>query len=593
MMERSTSPARGDYWALAAHWMVVARLALVAVVAWLVYPILTPVHVEGFSASIESLAMHLASGHLSDYDRLFPANLEFFALTRLGTVAFVAGIIRWLGLDSQWAMRVMMWAGFATLVWSSIVLVRRWTGASVGLVVAALVLIPGISESAFFYNDNVLSAALAIGALAIIGSSRRTVTTAIAGLLFGAGIVARLDAVLLAPAVAMIAYEQHGRIDGGFVRRGLVFTAATLLPVLLVPASVDASILDVVRISNYAVALWDLPPSLAPHARELAYFIGMPAALLIAFGVLKLAKEHAFYRLALLLGAPVFFNLVGLGKILRSRQLLPLTPFFAALAILGVRYLFADDRDGSRARLRLTVLIVGAAVLVGPVGKLQMSDGPRAPYGRFWSPRLWTTWQRTVRENVSDIGRLVDNADPAAVTAVLTDSWDADRFLHLELQREGFSVEDIGGVQPPCAKAGEQFRRGSAHVLHLRLHQPFLPFPATFAAERLNRLALPCLVAARPAQSYLISPGAQVIPRLSSWPSLRGRVNERALVESFFATGHDRLVAIPLTPADIDPMESAFAAEAYAQKDSLGGASVDLARAEGLMANQVWRAGGP
>jgi hypothetical protein len=592
MIAGSTAFAGGTRRALAPHWPAVARVGLVLAIAWLVHPMLTPVHVEGFSASIESIAMHLAGGHLADYDRLFPANLEFFALTRLGTVAFVAGLIR-LGLDSEWAMRATMWAGFAALVWSSVVLVRRWTSASVGLIVAALVLIPGISESAFFYNDNVLSAALAIGALAVVGTSTRAVTTAIAGLLFGAGIVARLDAVLLAPAVALIAYERHGRVNGDFVRRALLFSAATLLPVVVVPAAVGASIFDVVRISNYAVELWDLPPSLAPHAREFAYFIGMPAALLMAFGLLRLVRERAPYRIALLAGVPLFFNLVGLGKILRSRQLLPLTPFLVALVILGVRYLLTDDIDRSRARLRLDVLVVGAAVLLGPIGKVQMSDGPRAPYGRFWSPRLWTTWQRAVRDDMNEIGRLVDTANPVGSTAVLTDHWDADRFLHLALQREGFVVEDIRRLQPPCAKAGELFRRGSANVLHLRLHQPFLPVPATFAVERLNQLALPCLAVARPARSYLLSPGAQVIPRLRSWPSLRDRVSSKSVVDAFFATGYDLMVAIPLTPQDLAPMASSFAADAAARRDSIGGAGADLARAERLMSNQVWRAGRP
>jgi hypothetical protein len=129
--------------------------------------------------------------------------------------------------------------------------------------------------------------------------------------------------------------------------------------------------------------------------------------------------------------------------------------------------------------------------------------------------------------------------------------------------------------------------------MHLRLHQPFLPFPASFAAERLNRLAVPCLAATRPARTYLLSPGAQVIPRLPTWPSLRGRVNERSLVDAFFATGHDRLVTISLTPADMVPMASSFASDAFARKDTLGAADADLARAERLLSNQVWRAGGP
>jgi hypothetical protein len=564
------------------------RIGLVVIVVWLVYPVLTPVHVEGFSASIESLSIHLANGSLGDFDRLHPANLEFFALTRLGIVEFVAALIAWLGIRSEWAMRVSMWAGFATLVWGSIVLVRRWTGASIAMIVATLVLIPGISESAFFYNDNVLSAALAIAALALLASSARIGRTAIAGLLFGAGVVARLDAVLLAPAVALIAYEQHDRMNGDVVRRALAFTVATLLPVVLLPAAVGASIVDVVRISNYGVALWQLPSGLAPHAREVAYFVGVPAALLAAFGILQLVRDRAAYRLVLLVGSPLFFNLVGLGKILRSRQLLPLAPFIAALAIFGVRYLVADDKEGSRARLRLTVLVVSAVVVFGPVARLQMSDGPRTPYGRFWSPRLWTRWQSAVRSNMRGLATLVESFNAHAVTAVLTDSWDGDRYLHLQLQREGFRIHDIETLEQPCSKAGELFVRGSTRVLHLRLHQPFLPAPAAFAFERLNKLALPCLSAVRPAQSYLLSAGAQVIPRVRAWPALAPRTDVQALIASFFATGYDPLVVVPLVPSDLAPMTDSFAAAAADSPARSRDAGVDLARAERLMAVRIW-----
>jgi hypothetical protein len=562
-------------------------------VVWLVYPILTAVHVEGFSASIESLAIHLASGSLADYDRLHPANLEFFALSRLGTVTFIAALIRWLGFSSEWAMRTMMWCGFAALIWSSTVLVRRWTGASVTLIVAMLVLIPGITESAFFYNDNVLSAALTISALAILGPSARVTTSVLAGLLFGAGIVARLDAVLLAPAVALIGLQQHGRIGSSFVLHGLAFTTAALVPVVLVPGSVDASIFDVVRISNYAVTLWNRTPSLAPHAREFAYFIGTPAALLAAFGILKLVNDRAIARLSLLVGVPLFFNLVALGKIWQSRQLLPMTPFFVALVICGLQYLMSDSPDGSRQRLRVAVFLISAGIFFGPVGRLQISDGPRAPYGRFWSPIRWTRWQSAVRENMTDISRLVTSFERTGQTSVLTDTWDGDRYLHLHLQRAGFVVRDIGRTLPMCASAGELFVRGSAHVVHLRLHQPFLPSWPTLAGERLTKLAVPCLMHLHATRIYFLSPGARAIALLRASPSLHSQVDTLSLASSYFASGYDRQVAISLAPSDIDRLTASFAIDAAARKEASGDVNGDLARAKRLMENQVWRARKP
>ena len=51
-------------------------LAISLAAAWLLHPIVTPAHVEGFSASIVSLALHLNDGELASYDRLLAANLE-------------------------------------------------------------------------------------------------------------------------------------------------------------------------------------------------------------------------------------------------------------------------------------------------------------------------------------------------------------------------------------------------------------------------------------------------------------------------------------------------------------------------------------
>jgi hypothetical protein len=544
--------------------------------------------VEGFSASIESLAIHLSRGSLADYDALHPANLEFFALSRLGTVMFVASLIRWLGLGSEWAMRTTMWVGFVGLIWASIVLIRRWTGVPVMLVVVALLLIPGVSETAFFYNDNVLSAALALGALAVVGSSEGLAWTALAGLFFGAGVVARLDAVLLAPAVGLIGNQQHG-LGRTFVRRGLVFTGAALLPVVIVPATVGATILDVVRISNYAVGLWNLPPSLGPHAREFAFFLGTPAALLVAFGLLKLAKERQWLRFGLLAGVPIIFNLVALGKIWQSRQLLPMTPFFAALAILGWQYL-GDDR--SRRRLRSAVVVVIVVVLFGPYARVKTSDGPRATYGRFWSPRLWTRWQGAIRSDMGEMRRLVSGFRGAEPVAVLTDTWDADRFLHLHLQRAGFVVADIGDVHPACEPTGEWFVKGDARVVHLRLHQPFLSTWRWFAAQRFQRIAVPCLTQLHPSQTILLAPGARALTVLRTAPWLRGRLDADALAAAYHSTGYDKLVSLALVSTDIGPLAAGYATDATPPSAAIADPASELERAERMMANQVWHTDG-
>src|SRR5215203_3539865 len=226
-----------------------AWLALAVVGAWLLSPILTPAHVEGFTASIVSLALHINAGQIADYDRLHPANLEYFTLSRLGIVSWMSVLTGPLGLSGEWAMRLTTWMGFAALATSSFVLTRRWANASSFACVVALLLIPGLAESSFFYNDTILVAALGVTALAVISTSPSAVVAATSGVLFGAAIVARLDAILLAPAVLLIGYDQHG-LGKAFWSRALVFTIAVLVPVVLVPAALGADILDVVAVTR-------------------------------------------------------------------------------------------------------------------------------------------------------------------------------------------------------------------------------------------------------------------------------------------------------------------------------------------------------
>jgi len=104
---------------------LLAWLVVLLAAAWLLSPIVAPIHAEGFSASIVSLALHLNQGHVADFDRLNPANLEYFAHSRLGTVLLESTLTGPLRIDGELGLRLITWAGFLALVISSFLLVRR------------------------------------------------------------------------------------------------------------------------------------------------------------------------------------------------------------------------------------------------------------------------------------------------------------------------------------------------------------------------------------------------------------------------------------------------------------------------------------
>jgi hypothetical protein len=552
-------------------------MALAAIAAWLLHPALTAVHVEGFSASIVSLALHLAAGDISAYDAVFPANLEFFGLSRLGTVLSVAAVVQAFGVSGEWAMRITMWAGFVALVIASCVLVRRWTGASGALAAAPLVLLPGVFESTFFYNDNVLSSAFAVGALAIVASSRRVALTVLAGLLLGYAVVARTDAVLLAPAVPLILFEQYGR-GRTFFARNLLFGFGALIPIVLVFAAFGTTIFDVLHISNYAVALWDRGISIRRHVEEVALFVGIPGAILGALGLWQLV------------GVPVLFNIVCVGKLWQSRQLLPLTPFIAALVVRGWQLLApaAGRRRGAIPRAAVAAAIV--FVVAVPTSWVRVDDGPRTMRGRLWSPRLWTRWQHAIDANFRDVRAFVSGAAAGATTAVITDTWDGDRYLHVSLQDAGYASVAAHAIGPTCARTAELFERGAQRVLHVRLHEPFINWTSALTPTRIDAYALPCLDAARPAATYLLAPLARLDRLLGpDLPATAAVVRERA-DSTDVRIGYYAQLPVPLTSGALATLRRSYAADAAATVQRTAAArraTQDLAAAERMLAAQV------
>ena len=583
-MHEPTVSARANRQAV--YWIAIVLLG-----AWMLHPVLTPAHVEGFSASIVSLALHLNAGHLADYDRLHPVNLEYFTLSRLGTVALLSVLTGPLGLSGEWAMRVIMWLGFAALATSSFILVRRWTHAPGIVVVVALLLIPGLAESSFFYNDTIFAAALGTTALAVLSSSAGPAAAVVSGVLFGSALVARLDAVLLAPAVALIGYEQHG-FRRPFWTRALVFTLGALLPVVLVPAAVHATILDVVASTRYAIVLWGDGFRPAQHARELSLFLGIPAAVLVALGCVGLTRRHDYRRLLLLVGVPVLFNLVALGKIWQSRQLLPMTPFLAALAVVGWQHVASASRQGAgRSLLERTVLFVCVLVSLAPVLLVVTSDGPRAPYGRVWTPALWRRWQNAVDSNQAEIRSLVASSR-ADSSAIITDTWDADRYLHLALQESGFHELPDDSVPRPCQKAGEAFGSRDRRILHIRLHQPFLQSWPELAAARLEMLAQPCLDAWPLKRVLWLAPLAQLQePTVDSLAA--DLPADRAQAITVMRTArYSPQVAVELLPSALEALRRAYlsgAAQGGTDDATRRSPSRLLEDADRLMAPRVWK----
>ncbi|MBS0451572.1 MAG: hypothetical protein JSS14_09685 [Proteobacteria bacterium] len=539
----------------------VAKLAFVVLAGWLLLPILTPVHVEGFSASIQSMAMHLVGDRLQNYDRIFPLNLELFATSRAGMMLAAASMYMVAPLSGEWPMRICMWLGFALLVGASTILVRTWTKTNTWIALAALLLMPGVAESAFFYNDNVLSAGLALAGLALVvtrgpqgPSGSGTTTALLAGLLFGAAVLARADAVLLGPAF-LLAFIGWRRAPLRLFPALLAFGATAGLVLWLVPAWLGFTFFDMLKVAEQAVALWDRGSALRMVFRIYFFFIGLPAGLLLAAGAAYLVLRREYLGLAMPLVVMLAYNLAYAGKIWEVRQVLPLTPFLGMFIALGISW--AWQVRGKRVLAGLAAAVALVLLLV-PLGPANMTDGPRNMSGRLLSPFAWRAWQQRERANFDFLGELVDRQ--TADTLFITDNWSADRYLHLVLQERGFRPMADRAIPQKCAALLESTGRDALTMRHLRLHTPILKEWRLLLPPRFDAYRAECgeLLAARVvyvSDAYRMQAVEPGLPTAIDYPPemALGRLQKHASVP---------LAANPLSPAQTSALRAVFANEA-------------------------------
>lgn len=459
---------------------------LLALAGWLLSPALHPVHVEGFSASIVALGLHLADGSLAAFFPSQPLNTEYFGLTKLGAVLTVAGLVK-LGFGGETAMRLSLAFGWVLLIYGSARLARHWSGASWLMICAVLLLLPGVADSAFFFNDNVLGAGLIVAALAIFCDRQGRGAAVLVGVMMGLAITVRTDLVLVGPAVFLLAAERQPLARAAASTAAVA--AAALVTLWLTYAAVGASPLNAVRAGALAVEMWARPLDPWAQARALLFFLGLPGLILCLFGIMGQFATGGRLRWAALVGMPVLMNLALFGRIWEARQLLPLTPFLAALAALGGQRLLAEWRAGIRIPPALTAAGL-AAILFAPPAIVYFSDGPRVVLGRVAAIRDWNGWQAQVRGNFALIDRTIAAARPGQTLAIVTDYWDEDRYLHLRLMEQGFHA----GPEPDnCAKVGQAMTSNDRRIVQVSLHRTFVPNADSLAGQVLSELVAPCL----------------------------------------------------------------------------------------------------
>lgn len=458
---------------------------IVIITLYLWSPIVAPVHVEGFSASIQSIAMHLVNDNPLDYDRIFPFNFEFFFSSRFGMNFFVAEVMRVLPIKDDLAMSITMWLGFLMLIPASAMLICRWANTDWAAALGFIVLMPGIAQSAFFYNDNVLSAGLAIAAIAICTVARHGAMLVAAGAMLGSAMLVRPDCVLILPAIGLIIWRNVG-LRAIAIKHFLLLSLGLLGIMLISRGTYGIDFFQTMKAANYAIALWNRWPSIETHTSNLLLFMGIPGAIFFVLGISQALRSKDWFLILLLVGVPMAYNLIYWGKLWQARQLLPLTPFLGALAAHGVRT-FSEIK----LALRVAIITVFIAITIAPPLHLTTHlDGPHSNLGFLWSPLLWREWQNDVHKDFEHINHFVDKIN--SNTIIITDTWNIDRYIHLALQKAEFTILNKSAREDRCGRSSETFYKNGFTVTHIRLITPFLKDNKRLVPVRFDAYVTPC-----------------------------------------------------------------------------------------------------
>ncbi|HWT13744.1 MAG TPA: hypothetical protein VN231_13400 [Allosphingosinicella sp.] len=536
-----------------------------ALAAYLLLPALTPAHLEGFTAALAALGIHVAQGTLPAFDSLQPLNAEYYALTKLGAVLAVAAFVGPLQLDSDLALRLTMWIGFAALVTGSVLLARRWSSAGWWFVLPPLLLMPGIVESAFIYNDNVLSAGLAaIGLCLLYG--RHPLSFVGAGLLLGLAVLTRTDTILACACVPVILFERFGTARKAAAALAAVgaSAAASLLGPL---AYFNASIFDVLNVGAAVVQIWNRPTTGDGTWIMVLYFLGFPGLVMAGFGLAALVRRKDALALVRLLCGPALLLAILADRIWEIRQLLALTPFLVTLAAIGLKLVYDGRETAARRWLRPAVAAVAIVALLGPMSGLRLRDGPRVLTGRVWAIPLWRTWQQAPRHDLAMLDRLVLSATPGTTLVLAADDWNEDRYLHLKLLDAGFAAADSASLAPPCRPIAERFTRGDREVLLMRLHHGVVPYWREIKEERLTLWGLPCLGSLPDAEVLFVASADHLralLPAARAAPAFAPRPDDPRRDPLVSALSYGPIVALPLTPELRPQLLAAYRREAAA-----------------------------
>lgn len=507
--------------------------------AYLISPAMFSGHLEGFTAQTQSIAMLKAVDPSLQHDPYLPVVTQFIYQTRSGVVDLLSAIYRVVPDAGDYAYRALVLASLVMLVLASMVCAGRWGRMGWGWPFMALILTPGVVETAFFFNDNIVSAAFCTAALAVATVSTNVRGSLGGGLLFGAALLARVDAVLMAPVMAGVVLCASPSWRSAV--KSMFWMALAVVVVLTGSALLHGfSIFDAfVTAKKFAFPI--NKPWVWVYSR--LFFFGLVTLPMIAVGAAlywaKQFRARQFWALAALVVYPLLLALAA-PKATEVRYIFPLlAPVLALHGGQGLRWAMDSlSLTGGRRWAGRLLLAFAAMVMLAPPSLLQMMDGPRYVLGRVWGIERWRDWQRAVETSFTRLGAAVRSLDSAGVNVLVTAHYNDEFFARLLLMEAGFRPEATATAFPSCG-GFSVMRKGEAVVAHVRTEPQYRIAPVTLAYAAALQLdaALSCPLLSKPRRVLVSTFG----PDSSRLPAVIYGFNAQSVPGATAATFDDSL----------------------------------------------------
>jgi hypothetical protein len=451
---------------------------------WMLWPVFTSVHIEAFSAALESMAIMInrhGNTGLALTDQAYPTYVEYLFMSRSGLVDALQLFQKIAGGFGDLGFRMLMIISMAVFAASCFSIVRRWNNVPIVLLMTALLLTPGISDIAFYFSDNLPSAALAMLSLAYIPREGQSELKWIAvGALFAGAVLIRFDAVLILPALGFGLCVQKPRVSQWISR---AFCLAIGLAAVLIFAQIFTPyrLADAYQITKLFLNIHESAQD-ANRLRDVRVgFFGYAAPLLILIGVIQNWRANDWKWRCIWILLPALFYLAVIPKALETRMFLLLgAPALLLHTSSGISWILdqwtKEVAIGWKNALTWCTRIVSACglavILFAPV-TLTMRDGPRTPVGRIWAPLIWREWQSRVDKGMSDLDTVVEGIQPNETILAISTYWNSDDYFRLRLLQHGFDIVPSSLLKGEYGNATEVFKKENRIVLHLRSKDPY------------------------------------------------------------------------------------------------------------------------